>query len=62
VDQVGSGLLLKLKAKGVNSDCSVYITESGAKFGILQSSMHSNENVAEYVIVKSIYATQIYLL
>jgi hypothetical protein len=41
---------LKLKAIGV-CDCSAYIGESGAKFGILQSSMHSNENVAEYVIV-----------
>jgi hypothetical protein len=43
-----------LKQTGVNSNCSAYIEESGVKFGILQTSMQGNGNVAEYVIVKSL--------
>jgi hypothetical protein len=41
-----------LRQIGVNRNCSAYIAESGAKFGISQTSMHSSKNVAEYVIVK----------
>jgi hypothetical protein len=41
-----------LRQIGVNRNCSAYIAESGSKFGISQTSMHSSKNVVEYVIVK----------
>jgi hypothetical protein len=51
---------LKLKATGVNSDCSAYIAESGAKFGIFQSSMHSNKRCCR--ICNCMYVMQLKII